>query len=546
MDPLVPAPEDEQSCLLFAGEAGESSGRYRPRAYELSLRGKDVVQHHLTHLHEIHHKVLNDDTAWGALIHIAARHDGWDELLGELIGCCRIVHEAFASFMAVSLAEQRHVDVEAALDAYPVYRPLVRRMRRLLDPVPSGHRQDLAATGIARFCMSPPVIDLVTDRYPEKITMAEIPSSWLPDQRFSIVSGVREHSVRQACAAAEAEFSRVQGRPFEDLGLDETDDRLDAAWALWETAFVNHLVAAEPRLQALPCIEANAHLAAAARLIVAAAAQGIIIPLPHELDEGSLSDAESVQRLLTATEIVLRPAPWSAAMAEVGRDVDGRDVLGLCAVGARPFLVVHGRTGAHLAAAFGFGDHTRAELQATSSPVFAVRLLVDDGTGGDLLLHATLPSPEAYQDLLRPWPAEHVAANCITASCYTQAGWQRAWLPAMSAKPTVVLVDVGLLGMIGAGRLLGDRGTVHGVYVGLDDPTLKALAWHVEHHPHVMLAIGDDLTVQLVAGQLEDLLGERMVMRDSDWSEWVPTLSAVCANVVGTEHLLRFDGSGRL
>ena len=60
-----------------------------------------------------------------------------------------------------------------------------------------------------------------------------------------------------------------------------------------------------------------------------------------------------------------------------------------------------------------------------------------------------------------------------------------------------------------------------------------------------MLAMGDDLTVQLVAGQLQDMLGDRLRMRDSDWSAWLPTLSAVCASVLATEHVLRYDGVGR-
>jgi hypothetical protein len=227
-----PAPEDDQSCLLFGGSAGVSSGVYRPRAYQLRLRSENIVQHHVTHLHEIHHKVLNDDTAWGSLIHIAARHDDWDGLLALFIANSRLVHEAFASFMAVSLAQQRHENVDLVLDEYPVYHPLVNRIRRLLAPVPAGHRQDLAATGIARFCMSSPVLDLAAERYPDQITLSEIPSSWLPDQRFSVIGRVGAQSVGDARIAADNAFAEVEGRSFEALGLDETDDRLDSAWAL--------------------------------------------------------------------------------------------------------------------------------------------------------------------------------------------------------------------------------------------------------------------------------------------------------------------------
>ena len=102
-------------CLFLVGEGTASSGWCSPDAYSLEPRGDDVAEHHLMHLHEIHHKVLNDDTAWGAFIHIAARHPGWSaDLLPGLIKACRTVHEAFATFMSLSLARTRHEDAYSA------------------------------------------------------------------------------------------------------------------------------------------------------------------------------------------------------------------------------------------------------------------------------------------------------------------------------------------------------------------------------------------------------------------------------------------------
>ena len=57
-----------------------------------------------------------------------------------------------------------------------------------------------------------------------------------------------------------------------------------------------------------------------------------------------------------------------------------------------------------------------------------------------------------------------------------------------------------------------------------------------------MLAVGDDLTVQLIAGQLKDLLGARLHLRDSDWTQWIDALTAVTSNLLATEHVLRYDG----
>ncbi len=527
------------------GDEHASSGVYRPRSYELTFRGDDVAQHHMLHLHEIHHKALNDDTAWGSFIHFVARHPGWDdELLDRIVRSCRLVHEAFASFMAVSLTGHRHQDIDRVLDAYPVYLPLVRRMERLLRPVPAGHRQELAATAVARFCMGPPIFDLLKSCYPNMVTLSEIPSSWLPDQRFSVFGGIGAAVVGAAVIAADVGFARAYGRPFETLVLDETDERLDSAWSTWEADFIASLVDSEPRLRGLASISANAHLPLVAELVETARARGVLIQLPHQLDELNMSDVESVQRIFTATELRLRPTPWPSALAEVGIEVAASDVLSLASGGTRPALIIHGRTPAHVRIGFAFPQIDATELEARGEPIFAVRLLVDDD-GRDLILNVTIPTPEAYNDLVEAWPTGHLIANCITTSCYTSTNWQSSWLPALNAKPTVLLVDMGLIGMVGEGRLLGNTEPVYGSYIGLDATSFTALVWHVEGHPHVMVAIADDLTIQLFAGQLQDLLGDRLSMHDADWSEWVAVLSAVCASVLGTEGSLRFDGMGR-
>lgn len=536
------AEEDGSCCLLFQGGDAESSGRYLPHGYTLDLNGSEVAQHHVTHLHEIQHKALNDDSAWGALIHFAAEHPDWDDaLLAQLVASCRVVHESFASFMSASYARLRHENVDEVLDAYPIYRPLMKRMERLLTQVPGGRRKDLAATAVARFCMSSPVLTLATDWYPCTLTLADIPSSWLPDQRFSRFGSVPQATIIDAVTAADAEFLRTHGQPLDALTLDETDDLLEAAWKAWEETFITSVVSSTPRLRELPHVPTNEHLRSVKQLVHLAASHGITVSLTHESDERALSDTESVQRLLTAVELRLREEPWASGLAEIGTDVDRADVFSLSAAGPVPFLLIHGRTPAQLSQAFTFVAADPIEHEDQETPIFAVRLLVDHD-GQDLILNATIPSPSAYRELVQAWPEDYLIANCITASCFTDVRWQADWLPALNSRPTVVLLDTGFLGLVGPGRLLGARRTVYGAYMGLADPTLKALILHVEGHSHVILAIADDLSIQLLAGQLEDLLGEYLVMHDADWSEWMSVLSAASASVLGTEPSLRFGG----
>ena len=85
---------DRESCLFFEGSQGASRGVYRPTGYELHLSGGHIGLQHLTHLHEIHHKVLNDDTGWGSALHITARHEPWAaHVFPALLEACRGVHE---------------------------------------------------------------------------------------------------------------------------------------------------------------------------------------------------------------------------------------------------------------------------------------------------------------------------------------------------------------------------------------------------------------------------------------------------------------------
>jgi hypothetical protein len=537
-----PAPS---CCLFLAGDSAASAGLYSPLAYWIEPRGGDLAEHHVLHLHEIHHKVLNDDTSWGSFIHIAARHPGWDEmLLPSLVASCRTVHESFASYMSLSLAQTRHGDANEVLDRYPIYRALAHRMGRLVDHVDGRQRREMAATAVARWCMSGPVIELALAAYPQVTSLNQIPSSMRPDHRFRLLGMLSASQVLHAATTADMAFETSHGRPLEALSLSDNDAELDSAWAAWESEFIATLVASSDRLAQLPTVEPDGHLADAAALVRVAGARGITLALPHEPDMYTLTDVESVQRLLTSTTLVLRDTPFRAALAVPGEEVGLEGVLDLCAAQPTPNLVVHARRTTTLVRTFRFPMADSARLATLApGPVFAIRSLID-GDGEDLILNTEIVEPLALSTVDQAWASRGTRAVVIAASCYLNLDWQRTWLPALRAWPTVVLVDMGLATMVGEGHLLGSVEDVHGTYLGLGRPDLKALVWHVDGHPHVMLAVGDDLTIQLFAGQLDDLLGERLSLDDSDWSQWLDVLAAAASSVIGTEPDLRYGGDG--
>ncbi|WP_460933694.1 hypothetical protein [Phycicoccus ginsengisoli] len=498
----------------------------------------------MAHLHEIHHKVLNDDTSWGTLVHVVARHPEWAAtLLRPLVDACRLVHESFASFMSVSLARTRHPDVDQVLDRYPAYQPLARRLGRMLARVPEGHRVDLAATAVARWAMSAPVMDLALSAFPETLSLADLPATWRPDHRLRLLQRhCSDDIVLAAVGSADSAFKSEHGLGVDDLGMDATDASLDRAWETWEYAFITAVLAADPVLAGIATAGPNDHLAPADALITALAGAGVDVALPHAVEEAALTDAESVHRLTAASSVRLRH-PYAGALATMVADVNPDDVLNLCAASATPYVVVHARRRTQVARQFTFGSaDTRFLAEPNDDPIFAIRVLVDDD-GTDLILHAVIPDPSEYSSVMQAWDQRGIAVNCIAASCYLSTAWQQHWLPTVLATPTIVLVDTGLMTMVGPGRLLGDTEVVHANYLDLAHPALKGLVWHVDEQPHVMLAVGDDLTIQLLAGQLTDLLADRLLMSASDWSQWSQALSAVTASLTQTDSFIGYDGT---
>lgn len=540
---------DQESCLFFVGADDAARGVYRPTGYELHLTGGGVDRQHLTHLHEIHHKVLNDDTGWGTALHITARHEPWStQVFPALLEACRTVHESFASFMAINLAATRHDSIEAAMSAYPDYAQFAARMQRLLHGVPAGHRQDLAATGIARFCMSGPILNYLADSYPSALVMSRVRGIDRPDVRFAMCQSVSGKAVEGGVAAADDAFEAQVGRNVEELGLDADDATLDEAWRVWEETFTQTLLRSHRRLRNVRVPDRNAHLVDAIALAGRLAADGFELDLPMASAEDlPASDPESVQRLLTAVSIPLRPERWPALTATLGKQIEVADLAALltATTGARPHLEVMAHLSSHLLGDYEFSARDSDRLAPLDpTPVFAVRAIIDDD-GRGTILHTVLPGPDHYEAIVAAWNGRGPIVNCVAASCFVETAWQSKWLPTLRQNPTIVLVDCGLLGMVGSGRLLGDHQLVWGSYLDLDHSYLKALVWHVDTHPHVMLAIGDDLTIQLIAGQLTDLLDNRLGMHDSDWSAWRDALGAATASILRTSSALRFAGARR-
>ncbi|WP_425003063.1 hypothetical protein [Mycolicibacterium sp. S3B2] len=516
---------DRDSCLHYLGAADGSAGRYDTDGYHLQLRGEDLADHHLTHLHEIHHKALNDDTCWGLALHLAARHPRWNTTLyPSLLAACRTVHEVFATFLSVQLARTRHPAVTQLLGDNPHYYDYLTRMERLLAGVPAGHRKDLAATGIARFCMSGPILDVLASE--EAPTLAMVRTLDRPDARFH-----RFQRLDPAVLAAAGRYADASLRDIDidvdDLGLDHTDAVLDDAWSRWEQEFVTHAVRADPHLAGRPILGSGAHLIAGQRALQSINTKGNVIDMAlAPPDAAALSDLQSTERLLSFTRIPLAQPASHTRQLTVGGQISVDELVRLVDVtaGPDPALVVHGRRN-----------------PADTEPRFSVRVISAPDDASSTMLHALIHEPHAYRDLMTAWTGPGTAVNCVTVSCFLDAEWQSRWMPVLLERPTVLLLDTALSALAGAGRPLGHREPVWGRHLDIGHPQLRGLVWHVEGQRHVMLAIGDDLAVQLIGGALRELLGDRLHLDDSDWTPWGSALAAVVGSLVATEPTISFD-----
>lgn len=521
-----PTGTDRDSCLHYRGAAVGSAGRYDTDGYHLQLRGEDLADHHLTHLHEIHHKALNDDTCWGLGLHLASRHPHWkNTLYPALLAACRSIHEVFATFLSIQLARTRHPAVTQLLTDNPLYYGYFARMDRLLAGVPEGHRKDLAATGIARFCMSGPILELMTTQAQPSLAMVRTLDR--PDDRFHRFQRLDPAILAAASDHADAALRAVD-IDVDAPGLDHADAVLDEAWAHWEHAFLTQALRADPHLAELPVPEPAAHLVAGHRALQSINAEatlvGMVLSAP---DAGALTDLQSTERLLSFTRIPLAEAAVQTRQLRAGVQVTFDDLLRLVetTAGPNPTLVVHGRR----------------DPDGNIDPRFSVRVMSAPDDATRTILQVQLDQPNDYRDLVTAWNGRGPVVNCVTISCFLEAEWQPRWMPVLVERPTVLLLDTALSPLVGAERPLGQTEPVWGRHLDIGHPQLRGLVWHVEGHRHVMLAIGDDLAVQLIGGALRELLGDRLHLDDSDWTPWGTALAAVVGSLVSTEPTISFD-----
>ncbi|MGW5216381.1 hypothetical protein ACWEQA_00795 [Nocardia sp. NPDC004085] len=531
---------------LLHFQADMSYGHYLPGNVTLSLFGVDTVEHHVTHIHEIHHKALNDSTAWGSALHFAHEYQPWlGELFGELLAASRYTHEAFATFISINLAEVRYANARDVLPKNSAYEVLHRKVATFVEPVDGPIRKDGIVTAMTRVSMQTPILETAARVFPGDFALSDIPNIDRPDRRFTLllrdmasaISAIAERADR----AIADQFDGLALQPITAYGGDD-DPRNDAAWQAWEQfiygEFAEHLTRCGASV-----LSWDGHVEATRHLTERFATVGqtrLRVGLPDGPTPTSYEESVAV---LATTRFPFRTAPWPASIGYMNEVIDPDDFLHVvsqvAAVDGVPDLVFHARLAGRLADSYQWSERARSYLDSLGNGiVVSVKCRVNIGDSDDLeIFHVGFREPSDMIEILDAWKDRGPFALCVAASCYTDPGFAARWIePTRKRLPTVVLLDVPTNVLIGSEKPMLPKGReTYGIYWNLTMTPYTALIWHVEGQTHLGMYIGDDLATQLIAGQFKDIIGSALTMQDVDWSQWERELSAVIRSIIACE-----------
>lgn len=560
--------EDHLSALLF--EASEtSSGRYTPHAFDLTLLGSEQSRDHVVYLHEVHHSMLNDATAWGTALHIFARLPQPDsESFRGLLAECRTTHESFATYSSVEIASTRHGPLRPVLDAYPAYVPLYDSVARSVAEVYGANRQQLVVSAMARLCMQTPILANLADAGVEGFEVAAIRNKDRPDTRWATLLRAGASGAKQAADAADAAVVKLFG--IEVLRSDEygkdlydaTIKEYDAAWEAWEVAAYDSLS------QILKAVGAtvlpfNGHQdetqAAIERVRRSHGDLGLRAQLPPQSrnEDAMLASAvlQQVRHSFAGSGAVL-PAGIlpTADFGELVEMVEGQTIIG-----GKPRLFLDARPSRRLAALYRWPGGALGPPPGNDS-IVAVRVIgtswesagaggaslhpdSDDGPGsGDVIWHAILPDPEHLATLLSTWGERGHVVACVSASCLADPAWAARWQePLAQTEALFIIVDVEPDRFVH--RWAAADRTVLTMGIAVDDTAGRrtALVMTPDEGRTYWLVMADDVTVSLVIQVLDGALGDRLRSAPPAFEGIADHLTAVITHELATESFTSFD-----
>ena len=523
--------------LFLTGSDGPS-GWATPQEMRLRLTRTDEVADAFTHVHEAHHLALNDSTAWGSLLHlVAAAEAHFGTALGSWVEECRVIHESYATFAALSIVEARFGPQPELLRLWPDYLAYLDLMQGLVESAGGPQRRYLLATVLARLCLQCPVGAALLESGPENLVPGSLRSIDRPDGRFRLLTACPPQLLADACAAGDRSAPGVARADIDGADpFDLTADDLDSCWRDWEVAAYDVLASAL-RDAGADVLDYDGHLELTNEMIsTVEEAAGPLDLRGQGVEDPRQSDLELACSVLAITREDLVDTPYRARAIEV----DIGDVVDLVAdhsrVGGIATLVVSALLPERLEAMYRWEEPPVSDIG--DGVVFGVRLIEARDDGESLIVWVPIASDDLPLVLER-WGERGPAIALVTTGCLIDETFQRSTLAVLKATvPTFLRVDVPPDRLLPSWTRSGDPIRIANIVVEDTSGDWQAIMFVAGDEQLRWIVVGTEATVGLYRQSLETGPVGTLDLGD----DWSAPLEAALTATLALETSLSFDG----
>ena len=447
---------------LLHSEADSGAGAYNSfDRWSTSLRGdagSDGAR--LVTVHEALHAALNDTTAFGVLLAACAvlgqvAGDEYEAALRRLVGQCRGVHEAFATFQSLWLVVAGDMSY---LSGYPRYQRWYQDASDLV-PIPDHtRRKEMMLEAAARACMQAPVLAGITGDAPLAADTWTRPASERPDERFALLHRVADGKFWDR--AWDECIEAVSGTPLEEVlkasdsdvsRRQETyDDALDEPLATCAHVLYSAVATLLAEHGAVT-LDYDGHREFLAAVIAsveqeAPAASGLLLA---SSDERGV--AEETFEMWRRERLVLRERPRAAVVRRFDDVLRNRQVPALLSgAGDRMHVFASVRPARRLLQQFAVAGDGESWLDARGpSPVVTVRSSAVDADNVELTV---IDEPAQLARLIGALPEQLTLHVNISLACLGDLAWRGHWARALRRTRVTGLIDLSPMAQVNAWR----------------------------------------------------------------------------------------------
>lgn len=484
-------------------------------------------------LHEAHHAGLNDSTAWGTALHILARlPEPARRNYADYLDACRVLHESYATYASVSLAETRHPDVEQLFDSYATYRPLYEAFVSLADWAGGPHRRYLLAETIATVCMQTTILDALVEADFD-LPIHQVRRGWTPDGRLAILTRHAEALLNDACAMADAGLaSELAHLDVDGNDLDvAVDERFDEAWDRWQAVVHASLARSFDRVGS-PTLDVNGHQEPAARAVSAAMRLEPKLGLSvQRLDYVPTDDGERAGAVISQVSLKLVAEQYEARWADVSLGDLCDLVAETKAIQGEAALIVDVRRGDHLDRSYRWNHADRP----TAEPIVSVRFIADDAeTDSPVMWFRRLTNPGELEDLIA-LTSLSLSIGLVGASTLVDLDFQAKWFDAFSLLDRLVThIDVEIERILP--HWASQDAPIRATYVDVDDTTRpwRGIVVLGDDKDRLWLLIADNSFTNLAMNQIHASLSD-VPTSTQELEAWSTVLRHTVTHILATE-----------